>query len=98
VSFLSQEISGSIVQDLVTLKIQNNASKSLNEETDATLTAVTKDLEIKVSTVNALEEQFEFQRQEIEELNKERQTIIQLLQKTHGSLSFSEVKLDLLKK
>jgi hypothetical protein len=42
VSFLPHEIIGSIVQDLDTLKIQNNASKSLNEEADAILTVVTK--------------------------------------------------------
>lgn len=87
-----------MLQELDNLRIQLSTSKSINDECDAAINSVNKDLETKTSIIKQLEIQYDAQRQELEDFNEERQMILALFQKLHSVISLSELRIENLMK
>ena len=94
----SENVANTLTQDIEALKVQLSTVESAKQECEATISQLKRDVEKKVGIITTFEEQFESQRNEMEETTTERQNILLLVQKMHSALAAAEIKVEALKK
>lgn len=83
-----------ICQEVETLKTQLSTCRSIITESENTIVSLKNELSVRASCIDALEKEFEAQKNEIEQYGIDRQNIITLLQKAHTGLTITESKIE----
>ena len=94
----SENVANTLTQDIESLKVELSTVESGKQECESTISQLKKEVEKKNGIISTFEEQFESQRNEMEECTTERQNILLLVQKMHSALSAAENKVDAVKK
>lgn len=77
-------------QTIQALKAQSQAAQAGKEESEASINLLKKELEAKQHIINGFEEDLDSQREELIQMNSERDNIIGLVQKMHNGLQIAE--------